>query len=289
MQKISFWYIVLISPNEVKCMKRRFKKNIICFVLIMAIIIASAAVVKRATVGEAENYSKYIQVAAEDKNISAKKMIENYADENGYTLSDYPQSLVDLLKRNKETKEFVLNYPKYKDKHFKINMKEYKNCDSVPLFMQWDIRWGYKMYGNDVAGLTACGPTCLSMVAVYLLQDIKYSPDYMIDWAKKNGYCVDGSGSLWTLMSEGAQKLGIDSTELPLDKQRVINNLEVGNPVVCIMEPGDFTKKGHFIVMTGIENGKIKINDPNSIENSNKLWNFDDISSQINNLWAMRV
>ena len=94
-------------------MKRRFKKNIICFVLIMAIIIASAAVVKRATVGEAENYSKYIQVAAEDKNISAKKMIENYADENGYTLSDYPQSLVDLLKRNKETKEFVLNYPKY--------------------------------------------------------------------------------------------------------------------------------------------------------------------------------
>ncbi len=98
-----------------------------------------------------------------------------------------------------------------------------------------------------------------------------------------------GGGSLWTLMSEGAQKLGIDSTELPLDKQRVINNLEVGNPVVCIMGPGDFTKKGHFIVMTGIENGKIKINDPNSIENSNKLWNFDDISSQINNLWAMRV
>ena len=62
-------------------MKRRFKKNIICFVLIMAIIIASAAVVKRATVGEAENYSKYIQVAAEDKNISAKKMIKNFADE----------------------------------------------------------------------------------------------------------------------------------------------------------------------------------------------------------------
>lgn len=270
-------------------MKRRFKKNIICFALIIAIIIASAAVVKRSAVGEVENYSKYIQVAAEDKNISAKKMIENYADENGYTLSDYPQSLVDLLKRNKETKEFVLNYPKYKDKHFKINMKEYKNCDSVPLFMQWDIRWGYKMYGDDVAGLTACGPTCLSMVAVYLLQDIKYSPDYMIDWATENGYCVDGGGSLWTLMSEGAQKLGIDSTELPLDKQRVINNLEVGNPVVCIMGPGDFTKKGHFIVMTGIENGKIKINDPNSIENSNKLWNFDDISSQINNLWAMRV
>lgn len=103
----------------------------------------------------------------------------------------------------------------------------------------------------------------------------------------------NGENAVVTFINQGdkieKEKLGIDSTELPLDKQRVINNLEVGNPVVCIMGPGDFTKKGHFIVMTGIENGKIKINDPNSIENSNKLWNFDDISSQINNLWAMRV
>lgn len=269
--------------------RKRISKSMLSLVLITVLLISGVSIAQRVHNDNSLAYSGLGEASNEDKNISAKKMIENYADENGYTLSDYPQSLVELLKRNKETKEFVLNYPKYKDKHFKINMKEYKNCDSVPLFMQWDIRWGYKMYGDDVAGLTACGPTCLSMVAVYLLQDIKYSPDYMIDWAKENGYCVDGSGSLWTLMSEGAQKLGIDSTELPLDKQRVINNLEVGNPVVCIMGPGDFTKKGHFIVMTGIENGKIKINDPNSIENSNKLWNFDDISSQINNLWAMRV
>lgn len=269
--------------------RKRISKSMLSLVLITVLLISGVSVAQKALDYNTVAYSGTGEISNEDKNISAKKMIENYADENGYTLSDYPQSLVDLLKRNKETKEFVLNYPKYKDKHFKINMKEYKNCDSVPLFMQWDVRWGYKIYGDDVAGLTACGPTCLSMVAVYLLQDIKYSPDYMIDWAKENGYCVDGGGSLWTLMSEGAQKLGIDSTELPLDKQRVINNLEVGNPVVCIMGPGDFTKKGHFIVMTGIENGKIKINDPNSIENSNKLWNFDDISSQINNLWAMRV
>lgn len=51
---------------------------------------------------------------------------------------------------------------------------------------------------------------------------------------------------------------------------------------------GDFTLKGHFIVMTGIENGKIKINDPNSFKNSNKLWDYDDIYKQINNLWVMR-
>lgn len=279
-----------VTPKEAKKVIRgKYKRRLICFVLIVAIIIASVVALQRVAVGESENYSEYVQVATEDKDLSTKEIIEKYADENGYTFSDYPDSLVDLLDRNRETEEFVVSYPKYKDKHFVIDMREYKNCTSVPLFMQWDIRWGYKMYGDDVAGLTACGPTCLSMVAVYLLQDTKYSPSYMIDWAKDNGYCVDGGGSLWTLMSEGASKLGIDSTELPLDKQRVINNLEVGNPVVCIMGPGDFTKKGHFIVMTGIEDGKIKINDPNSFKNSEKLWNFDDISSQINDLWAMRV
>ena len=279
-----------VTPKEVKKVIRgKFKRRLICFVLIIAIIVASVVALQKVAVGNGEDYSKYVQVATEDKDLTTEEIIEKYATENGYTLSDYPESLIDLLDRNRETEEFVVSYPKYKDKHFVIDMREYKNCTSVPLFMQWDTRWGYKMYGDDVAGLTACGPTCLSMVAVYLLQDTKYSPSYMIDWAKDNGYCVDGGGSLWTLMSEGATKLGIDSTELPLDKQRVINNLEVGNPVVCIMGPGDFTKKGHFIVMTGVEDGKIKINDPNSFKNSEKLWDFDDISSQINDLWAMRV
>ena len=269
-------------------MTKRFTKLLLGFVLSTVLIVVLVGIFQTHFSADALDYSGKGQISDEDKNLSAKEIIENYANDNGYTLDDYPKSLVDLLDRNKETKQFVLSYPKYKNRHFRINLKKYENCDSVPLFMQWDIRWGYKMYGDDVAGLTACGPTCLSMVAVYLLHNAKYSPDYMIDFAKENGYCVDGSGSLWSLMSEGARQLGIDSAELPLDKQRVINNLMVGNPVVCIMGPGDFTSKGHFIVMTGIENGKIKINDPNSFKNSNKLWNYDDIYKQINDLWVMR-
>ena len=40
--------------------------------------------------------------------------------------------------------------------------------------------------------------------------------------------------------------------------------------------------------MTGYENGKIKINDPNSFANSEKQWDYDDICNQINNLWVIR-
>ena len=189
-----------------------------------------------------ESYAGSITYDEEYKNQSGRQMVEEYAKENGIDVDEYPQNLVDLLDRNKETRDFVLGYPTDKDKHFRIDMSEYKDCDSVPLFMQWDKRWGYKIYGDDVAALTACGPTCLSMVATYLLQDTKYSPEYMMDFAVDNGYCVKGGGSLWTLISEGGTKLGLDVTEIPLDKDRVIRNLEVGNPIICVMGPGYFTK-----------------------------------------------
>ena len=41
---------------------------------------------------------------------------------------------------------------------------------------------------------------------------------------------------------------------------------------------------GGFLV--GVEDGKIRINDCNSRVRSEKLWEFDDIKSQIRNLWV---
>ena len=83
--------------------------------------------------------------------------------------------------------------------------------------------------------------------------------------------------------------MGLDVTELPLDKNRIIRNLQVGNPIICVMGPGDFTSTGHFIVMTGYVDGKISVNDPNSPSRSNMLWDYEDIKDQIRNLWACRT
>ena len=46
---------------------------------------------------------------------------------------------------------------------------------------------------------------------------------------------------------------------------------------MCIrdrMGPGEFTSNGHFIVLTGLQNGRLKINDPNSRKNSEKTWDW---------------
>lgn len=126
------------------------------------------------------------------------------------------------------------------------------------------------------------------MVAIYLRGDTSMTPLWMCQYAEQHGYCVAGSGTTWSFMTDGARALGLDVTEIPMDETRIRNNLEVGNPIVCIVGPGDFTTTGHFIVLTGLKDGKITVNDPNSVKNSQKLWTFDQLQGQVQGLWVMR-
>ena len=53
------------------------------------------------------------------------------------------------------------------------------------------------------------------------------------------------------------------------------------------MGPGDFTTKGHFIVLSGVnENGDVIVHDPNSEQRSLQPWDPDRIISQCLNLWS---
>lgn len=216
----------------------------------------------------------------------AEHKVKDYADEMGISYSEYPESLIELLERNPETESFVLNYPFREETE--IELSQYDLSEGVPLFMQWDTRWGYIKYGSDVAGITGCGPTCLAMAGYYVTGDEKFSPDRMYEFASRNGYYERGYGSSWTLISEGGVKLGLDVTEIPLVKKRITDNLEVGNPIICSMGPGAFTDSGHYIVLVGYEDGMIRVNDPNSYENSEKLWTYEEIEDQIRNLWVIR-
>ena len=217
----------------------------------------------------------------------AEKTVKAFADANGIPYGSYPKSLIELLDRNPETEEFVLNYPLYEKTDYDIS--EFDRSGGVPLFLQWDSRWGYEKYGSDMMAITGCGPTCLAMVGYYLTGDAEtYDPAVIAAYAEKHGYYASGYGSSWTLISEGAVKLGLDVTEIPLVEKRIKDNLEVGNPIICAMGAGDFTSSGHYIVLIGLEDGKFIVNDPNSPENSQKLWSYEQIQGQIRNLWVIR-
>ena len=216
-------------------------------------------------------------------------LIREFALENNILITQWPKELVALLDKNPETKDFVLNYPLQKDASPEIDLSECIDTDDVPLLFQWDQRWGYDRYAGELMGLSGCGPTCLSMVCLYLLDDPIYTPQYVAEFAKENGYSVDGNGSAWSLISKGGIKLGLDVTEIPLDENRIVRNLEVGNPIICVVGPGDFTSTGHFIIMTDYEDGFVSVNDPNSNARSEQLWDLKAVMSQIRNLWVCCV
>ena len=154
--------------------------------------------------------------------------------------------------------------------------------------MQWDERWGYREYNESIIGLAGCGPTCLSMATIYLTGDTTKDPLWMCQFAERNQFNVPGSGSKWALISEGGRMLGLDVTQIPLDKDRIYRNLDVDNPIIVVVGPGDFTTDGHFLVLTGRSGDKVTLNDPNSPTNSAKSWDYDTLAGQIQALWVLR-
>ena len=74
--------------------------------------------------------------------------------------------------------------------------------------------------------------------------------------------------------------------QFPLDENMMIQALSEGKPIVCSMNPGDFTESGHYIVLVGYEDGGFRVHDPNSPERSAMLWPYDRIADQIGNLWS---
>ncbi len=201
----------------------------------------------------------------------------------------YNSDLIELAQKNQEVLDYVYRYPELADEQPEIDLSAEAAGDSVPLLIQWDTRWGYYEYGSGMIGYTGCGPTCLSMVALYLTKDAKYTPIYLADYALENNYYVSGSGTTWSLMSEGGPGLGLSVRELPMDENTMVSALEAGEPIICSMGPGDFTDTGHYIVITGYSDGAFTVNDPNSPERSARTWTFDQLNGQVRNLWAFSV
>lgn len=195
----------------------------------------------------------------------------------------YPADYLDMLSRNSETLDFVLGYPEHHSDAPAGSLTE--SLDTVPLLMQWDMRWGYQTYGSSTIAVSGCAPVCLSMAASYLTGDASVTPYRVAQYAANAGYYVPGQGTSWSLLSEGAPAFGISCRQLSLDEAQINAALDAGHPVICSMSPGDFTTEGHFIVLYGRTADGYLVRDPNSIARSEKMWTYDRLSGQIAALW----
>lgn len=279
--------------------RRKIRHSVIFLCSSIAVIVFVAVESRMITSGdggtnrydvEAGN-NTYDNAVIENSKISGKNKIQNNQSmlDDIMNSTQYPKQLKDLALKNEEALEFVYDYPAEHVKEHTIDLTEEASMDSVPLFVQWDKRWGYEKYSGNFFAASGCGPTTLSMVVVYLTHNREASPIAVAKYSKEAGYSVDGSGSSWMLISEGCRHYGVKAKTVALDESRMKAELDEGHPIVVNVGPGDFTDTGHFMVITGYDDEGFSINDPNSIEKSGKRWLFRNISSQIRAVWSMYV
>lgn len=156
---------------------------------------------------------------------------------------------------------------------------------TVPAYFQWDSKWAGKSYANGNMANSGCGPTCMSMVAVYFTGDEDMTPAWMADFSTENGYIMGGK-TAWKMMNEGAEKIGLQVKEMSPNEENMKKELDKERVMICSMRPGDFTRGGHFIVITGYDEKGFKVKDPNNKENNKQSWSYDQISWQIKNIWS---
>ncbi|MCR1840995.1 C39 family peptidase [Murimonas intestini] len=198
----------------------------------------------------------------------------------------YPEDILKLLEINSmEAIDFVLDYPEKKGQVYADDIEDDYEEGKIPLLIQWDERWGYGSYGNNVVAVSGCGPTCMAMVIAGLTGNTDVTPYTMAKYSDENGYVTQEGNTMWTFIREGGLDYGVAGTDIALDEEIVKEALQAGKPVICSMRPGDFTTSGHFIVLTGYEDGMISVNDPASRIRSSQLWTFERLAPQIKNLW----
>lgn len=222
-----------------------------------------------------ELYQGLYELAQEDEAFAA--ILDHY--------DSYPEELLAALYSNPEMLSFVKGYPQSDGQAHGGLTREELDAE-LPLLLQWDERWGYAAYGESNVALSGCAPTCLSMVIVSLTGDSDATPDRIADYAMQQGYYLEGTGTTWAIMTEGAAHYGVRGQEVSLDEGIIMRHLKAKEPIICSMRPGDFTTAGHFIVLNDVVDGKIVVNDPNSRARSEVLWDYDTLAPQIKNLWA---
>ena len=115
-------------------------------------------------------------------------------------------------------------------------------------------------------------------IVVSSLTDEIVDPIEMSEWAYENGYWCSKSGAYHSLIPGAARAWGLTVEGCTAaEPQRIVDALSEGKLVVAIMTKGHFTSGGHFIVLRGVEDGKILVADSASYTRSQQRWDLSII------------
>ena len=136
-----------------------------------------------------------------------------------------------------------------------------------------------KKIGGSTIQAAGCGPTAVA-VCYSSLTGKKADVPKMCKQAYKHGWYYTGQGCSHSVVPGLSKLYGMECKGLGMDKDAVEKALRAGHPVVALMGPGDFTKNGHFVVLTRmVGKDKVKIADVGQgKEGANAVGPFWEIS-----------
>lgn len=199
----------------------------------------------------------------------------------------YPIEILLSTAGNPEMTDFAYGYLT-SDGSVTGGFTEDEQPEDYPLFLQWDVRWGYMPYGErGVVGSSGCGPACLSMAVFYLTGNRECTPDAIAQYSLDEKYYIDGVGTAWALLDNYPTEYGLTVTHPYINEENIKADLDKGNILICSVRPGDFTSEGHFIVIYGYDENGFKINDPKCVYRSRLTWTYDQIKDDIKRIWSV--
>lgn len=199
----------------------------------------------------------------------------------------YPIEILLSLAGNPEMTDFAYGYLTT-DGSVTGGFTEEEQPEDYPLFLQWDVRWGYMPYGErGVVGSSGCGPACLSMAVFYLTGNRECTPDAIAQYSLDEGHYIHGVGTAWALLDNYPTEYGLTVTHPYISEETIKAELDKHNILICSVRPGDFTSEGHFIVIYGYDENGFKINDPKCVYRSRLSWTYEQIKDDIKRIWSV--
>ena len=179
----------------------------------------------------------------------------------------------DISELNNVVQEVTSNNTKEYQKYMKKS--KFKVTDVV-YYNQYD--YGNASYGDDTISNSGCGPTSAAMILSTFL-DEEVTPQMACDFSAVNGHLVVG-GTEDAFFDDIFNEYGVSYTKEEQTEENIISSLEDGNLIIAHVGPSEFTKSGHFIVLSGLdENGNVIVADPASRQRTAVTWSSSYIAN----------
>ena len=207
------------------------------------------------------------------KKATTKKTERNTIKKHKKKKKDTKDKQKDKKKDKKDKKAII---PKVYNDH-SIEMKGKKeSIQGFIYFNQADAAWNDNGYQIHSSG---CGPTAMA-VCISSLTGKWVTPVDTTVWAYKHGYYTS-AGASHEMVPALAKQYKLSCNGLGTDINKIRSALKKKHPVVALMGPGYFTKKGHFIVLVAIDNNdQVTVADVGSRERTQYKYLLKDVVAQ---------